>query len=229
MKDFLIYILIAIAIILAIIIPMRGMERETYTIFTPYEYPVVPGMPEWEALRTDAERVDVCRIPEHLIKEMSTEALLGTYISHPLATNIFLHASYHKGFLLLINQSGMEWLEELLQRDDLNKVICEEYVRIPVCKNEDEISVKAVENMWEMDLLEVLAAETDEHRRSIELVNAILDKCSEKDENSALYRQYGKIYNRTFDRVWAEKNNTEELKNGRALYPIADGVNVSSP
>lgn len=79
-----------------------------YTINEPYRYPVVPGMSEWDALKSLQEMIAVCQIPEDILKNMSTEALIETVFKYPLAINIFVYetplegledvATYFNGF-----------------------------------------------------------------------------------------------------------------------------------
>ena len=47
-------------------------EPVNYTIDTPYDYPVRPGMPEWIALEDNIQKINVTQIPEDILHAMTT-------------------------------------------------------------------------------------------------------------------------------------------------------------
>lgn len=62
-----------------------------YTIDEPYEYPVVPGTEEWVALDTFEEKLELSQIPDEILQEMTTAALIKTVMDYPLAASLFAH------------------------------------------------------------------------------------------------------------------------------------------
>lgn len=48
-----------------------------------YEYPIKPGTAEWDALETFSQRLEACRIPQDILTNMSTNALVDAVISFP--------------------------------------------------------------------------------------------------------------------------------------------------
>ena len=59
-------------------------NQEAYTIFEPYDYPIRPGSDEWNNISTNSEMIAACAIPEDILHEMSTDALLATILDYPL-------------------------------------------------------------------------------------------------------------------------------------------------
>lgn len=194
--------------------PLQTAENQQYTVFTPYEYPIVPGTPEWAALRGNADKINACRVPDELAKQMSTDALLETYLTHPLATNIFAFNTYNGGFNALKGGYDMG-LDELIGREDLSDAILRSYSHIRVCTHgapEGDAETAVFEDMWRMSLLEVLAAETDaasqeQSRPGISLENVIKEKCRKKAKNASLYGPFAGTYYKTL----AEKNYVDTL------------------
>lgn len=198
--------------------PLLAIENEQYTVFTPYEYPIVPETPEWVALRSNVDKINACRVPDELIEKMSTDALLETYLTHPLATNIFAFNTYDAGFQALKDGYYMG-LDELLQREDLGDAILRSYSNTNVCTdkvpNDDEaleefftVHEEEIDDMWRMSLLEVLAAEADvasqkQTPRSSSLESVMKEKYCKKLRNIDLYGPFAETYYRTL----AEKNN----------------------
>ena len=62
---------------------------ESYTITEAYQYPIVPGTAEWASFKTRMEKVAACQIPESILKNMTTEALVETVMNYPLLVDIF--------------------------------------------------------------------------------------------------------------------------------------------
>lgn len=210
--------IVAAAIVFILALPWRSMDEGRYTIFTPYEYPVAAGTPEWLELGTHFDMINVCRVPEPLVEQMSTEALLKTYLNHPLAQDVFAYDSHDSGFQVLKDYYSMG-LDELLKREDLSEAVREEYNGIDICTDIiclDEMDAEEyletyeeeIEDKYRMLLLEVVAAEMDERQRSIELVNTLLDKDREKKGNPSFY---GSQARGIFARVLGERYQAEAM------------------
>lgn len=205
---------------------VQTLDHEQYTIFTPYEYPIVPGTPEWIELETNIDKIDACSIPDEMVQQMSTEALLETYLTHPLATNIFSFDNYDSGFKVLKQYYHMG-LDELVKRDDLRGVILDAYARISVCTSDmtEDMTTEAflktydqeIDDMWRMSLLEVLAAEIDvnnTNQRNTSFADAFEEKYYEKIKNASLYGRFTDTYYRTI----AGKNDVQVLNYDTYVY-----------
>ena len=209
-------------------VPAEAVENEEYTVFTPYEYPIEPGTAEWATLQTNVDKINACRVPDELIEKMSTDALLETYLTHPMATNIFAFNTYDDGVNTLKDGYYMG-LDELLQREDLGDAILRSYNEIDVCTDKVpegdaaveeflDVHEEEIDDMWRMSLLEVLAAEANvaaqnQSSRSRSLESAMEEKYSEKMENIELYGPFAATYYKTLD----EKANINSIGNGETL------------
>lgn len=90
--------------------------QETYTITEAYQYPIVPGMPEWSEFNSLDEMIEVCQIPKDILSNMSTDALIESVINYPLAVNMFAFDSPQNGFDSV--DSYFNGLQELRNRPD---------------------------------------------------------------------------------------------------------------
>ena len=98
-----------------------------------YEYPIVPGDEEWENLISAQMRLDACQIPESILSDMSTEALVETCVNWPLLPEL-LFIDFPSGGAQRAMQTFIEkfnGLNELTKRTDsgtylLNHYLCKE-------------------------------------------------------------------------------------------------------
>lgn len=87
-----------------------------YTVDTAYEYPIVPGTPEWNELDSLDEKIAACHVDENLLASMTTPALLETVLNYPLLINMYAY-SYPKMGIDSISQY-FNGLDLLFERDD---------------------------------------------------------------------------------------------------------------
>lgn len=93
-----------------------------YWITEPYEYPVLPGSDEWNALpSTLASKIEVCHVPQDVLEHMTTPALLETVITYPLFSNIYAFNTLAQGLSYISGYFG--GIQELLSRPDASQVI----------------------------------------------------------------------------------------------------------
>ena len=64
------------------------LDESGYSIDTPYEYPITLDMPEWASLTSLQEKLEVCQIPEDILPQLTTPALIETVLDYPLAVNV---------------------------------------------------------------------------------------------------------------------------------------------
>ena len=94
-----IYIICIICGITSFIVSCQKSDDSIYTITEPYEYPVVPAMDEWGELKSLRAKADACQIPEDILKNMTTKALVESVINYPLAINICAYADLGAGHM----------------------------------------------------------------------------------------------------------------------------------
>ncbi len=96
-----------------------GQKKLNYSITEAYQYQVVPGMEEWRKLDSLQEMADACQIPEDILGNMTTEALVETVVNYPLFINVFAYDDKKTG---LEHVKGyFNGLQELYERDDAIK------------------------------------------------------------------------------------------------------------
>lgn len=86
----------------------------TNVIETPYTYPITTSSPEWLKLESHAERVNVCQIPENILSNMSTPALLETIYNYPLLVDLLLFDRAEDAYQII--STGFNGIEELNNR-----------------------------------------------------------------------------------------------------------------
>lgn len=96
-------------------------DSDVYDIDVLYSYPVARGSEEWTSLKSHAERVAVCQIPESILSRLTTEALLETVLNYPLLVDMFLWSSIDEGIYSL--RSSFNGMDELMKRSDLENVL----------------------------------------------------------------------------------------------------------
>ena len=191
--------------------------NDTYTITTPYEYPILPGTEEWFNLEDNLAKIEACAVPEELIPQMTTDALLETYLTHPMAVNVFAFDSYNAGFEIFEDFYKLG-LDELMQREDLSECLLNRYNQIEVYTGEGTATYStealaaaednAFDDLLEMQLIEVAAAQLNFNTRSsanAALENALYEKYLAKTENQEFYGPTATCYYKTL----AENNNAQ--------------------
>ena len=80
---------------------------DDHPVRVPYVFPVRPGMPEWTNYPNSLAQFRVCQMPLSLAWRMTTEGLLETCLSHPMASlTWYLHNSDDAHEMLMKNFNG---------------------------------------------------------------------------------------------------------------------------
>lgn len=87
-----------------------------YTIDTAYEYPIVPGTPEWNQLDSLDEKIAACHVDDSLLTSMTTPALLETVLNYPLLINMYAYSNPEMGIDSIAQY--FNGLNLLFERDD---------------------------------------------------------------------------------------------------------------
>ena len=166
----------------------------------PYVYPIFPGTPEWKQLDSKDKMMMACQIPSSLVDSMSTEALIRSFINHPLlSTNVISYDDYKQGFDTFI--ADFDAAKELLKRKDFAINLAKIYLDTPVLSVE-EYQEQSVESniMIDFIVLETVLAlpqvfdlfEEDEAQALMIIADS---KLEEKQKNEKIY---GGSYDRFF-------------------------------
>ena len=81
-----------------------------------YSYPIVPGTPEWQELKSHDAMLAACQVPEDLLSRMSTAGLVETCLTYPMSGDLFAYDCLQDGVDRVI--AGFNGLQELLSRPD---------------------------------------------------------------------------------------------------------------
>ena len=97
-----------------------------------YQYPTLPGTPEWDALKDNQEKIDACVVPQEILDNMTTEEVLETLLNYPLQANIYAFNDIQTGVEKVYRWYSGEILEALLTRPDRAEVILHRYQNTPL-------------------------------------------------------------------------------------------------
>jgi len=123
---------IGIAIVILLNNPIMAREDSDA-----YDFPIKPGTPEWKALTTHEQMREVLQVPEDILKDMSTKALVQTCLNYPLYGDIWACNSLQEGFEGVT--AGFNGLQELLKRKDAG---------VELVKRYKEMDIKAFSQRW---------------------------------------------------------------------------------
>ena len=103
--------------------PNVANAEDVYTIDTPYEYPIKPGMDEWNEILNHATKVEMLQIPEHILEEMTTRALAETVLEYPYLVDMYAYGSTSLGYEIV--SETFNGLKELGGRPDGLSILIE--------------------------------------------------------------------------------------------------------
>lgn len=81
-----------------------------------WDFPVKLGTPEWANLKTYAEMVKVCQIPDNVLTSSSTKEIVEYCLNYPLIMSFFAYGTVQEGIDRV--ESRFNGLQELLERSD---------------------------------------------------------------------------------------------------------------
>jgi len=93
-----------------------------------YIFPIQPGMEEWAKLESHQAMVDVCQVPENILKDMCTIGLVDTYLDYPILFTIFAFNNVNEGLYQVSNE--FNGFQELLYRNDCATIFLLRYESI---------------------------------------------------------------------------------------------------
>lgn len=142
---------------LCIVICISWSNRSVaYTIDTPYDYPVKPGTKEWADITTNAQMISVCQIPDDLLTNMTTDALLETALEYPLLIDIRGYSSSQIGCEQLSHY--FNGVSELISRPDTYESVERKLKDFPV----DHKNITDADLLLQYDLLNYLRTVTSD-------------------------------------------------------------------
>lgn len=126
-----------------------AVEADSVKITEPYEYPIVPGTAEWESLTSHDQMVEVCKVPEDILKRMTTEALFETAMAYPLLSDMIFYSDMQQGYE--ITKANCSIFDELFSRPDAEAVISK-YTssRTLPCFSEEPLDKKVIATCFQV-------------------------------------------------------------------------------
>ncbi len=110
-------------------VPITASSISEYT--TEFQYPIEPGMNEWLNLN-HGEQVLALQIPDTVLENMGTEALIDIVLSYPLFVDMIFYNSFQEGFEAV--EQNFNGLRELLSRPDAGSYLLKSYREYNISK-----------------------------------------------------------------------------------------------
>ncbi len=67
-------------------------------IDTAYEFPITPASESWNKLTTINDKIAACQIPNDILLNLTTSALIETVSNYPLAVNLYAYDTLKQGY-----------------------------------------------------------------------------------------------------------------------------------
>ena len=103
-------------------------QAECQSQSTPYKYPIIPGTASWDSLHGFSEMRAACQVPESILRDLTTEALIQTCLDYPLFLSFTAYDDSLGGMARVI--SGFNGMQELLTRKDAGSIIIKLYTQL---------------------------------------------------------------------------------------------------
>lgn len=126
--------LLPLLLCVSLLMTLSGCASETdgvnkdgeteYTVSEPYAYPTVPGSEEWKSFGSHTQMIEACQVPEDILENMTTAALLETVLNYPLLIDVFNFEDESLGYDTLRENCNV--LQAFLEREDA-KTVFESY------------------------------------------------------------------------------------------------------
>ncbi len=91
-----------------------------------YEFPIIPGAPEWRGIPGMRGSLDICQIPGELLREMSTRGLVHTCLAYP-RRHYWQVSSQNVLTAIRGTIEGFNGLRELMRRPDAGSALLDAY------------------------------------------------------------------------------------------------------
>ncbi|MDY7040242.1 MAG: hypothetical protein SVX38_05200 [Chloroflexota bacterium] len=159
-----------------------------------YDFPIKPGTPEWAALKSHEEMLQVCQVPESILQEMSTEGLIETCLNYPLYGDMLAYNSMQQGFDAVV--SRFNGLQELLKREDAGSKLLARYRKMDPETGENWTPLRSSNSSLDFTFIEMLLAQDDilskltpAERRDLLAVS--LEMVRSKQKHADIYSLFG--------------------------------------
>ncbi len=122
------------------IISMQSINAESiYSIDEKYDYPIDLGTNSWQSLKTHQEKVEVSQIPNEILKELSTSALLDSILDYPLLIDMYAYNTIDEGYASVLESFG--GLQEFVERPNYERILVNTYSSLKTQYRNGDIDV----------------------------------------------------------------------------------------
>lgn len=115
-------------------------QQKKSGIVNDYQYPIVPGMPEWAEFKSHTEMIDACQIPEDFLNNMCTYSLITSCLNYPLRADIFAFNITQMGYDS--QKNSFNGLAELHNRPDVLFELIDSY---------NNFDLPKIVELWDQD------------------------------------------------------------------------------
>lgn len=144
-----------------------------------YQFPLTPEDEKWKTLETTDEMFSAYQIPENILKEMSTKALVQTVLENAFLTQFTVYENSLDA--MRVHEEGFNVYPEMQARTDYYEVLAELYNEAHVLTTQEYNSknVKPEEYFYVKNLEILIAAEIYENEQSTQI--SIQKACLDSD------------------------------------------------
>jgi hypothetical protein len=147
-----------------------------------YNYPIYPGMEEWAQFKTAEEMVEVCQVPEDILKTLSTQAVIQAIWEYPFLANVVHRDQYQFDFdgtflrnnayneLAKRTNAGAALLERLLVVDPANSAVRYEPKAFEMLTSQP-VFLSQLNDEAKKKLIDVTLKNDELRQKNIELTN----------------------------------------------------------
>jgi hypothetical protein len=104
-------------------VTVMGQEKKNV-----WDYPVKPGMKEWNQFKSVDDMFQACQIPDDILQRISTEELLNVCLNYPALSVLLLYNSIQVGYNNFYNH--FNGIRELMSRKDVGLYMLKSYMNM---------------------------------------------------------------------------------------------------
>ena len=198
-----------------------------YSNHEPYSFEEIDNVDTWKTYVSLEEKCSICQIPEEILDEMTTEALLKTCMNHPLS---LIHACYENplnAIDYLVNNSNV--FNRFINREDAADCLVSLYAKMSVNKDTGQLHDETdgyVPRLFSYQLLELLLSsglvpDTFEENRKMELEQQVKSHLEMERRNPDIFGYFSKKYCYLLKEVLMQKGSVD-FEKAKEIYDGLD-------
>ncbi len=179
-----------------------------------WNYPIKPGTEQWKSLKTLNERIAVQQIPENILKSLSTEEVFSAWLELPGRLELLAFSTMQNGFEVTVRRYNV--LKELLNRNDVGKVVLSKYLRIdPENLKQDWSVIEKGKFITDFAFIEFLLSQSEvlknlsKNEKKLIVKNAIMNINKKQSFKEMFWEESGIIL---IGRVLISEGNNDLMK-----------------